>query len=189
LQEDALVFGVNSKTDDLPVCLGCSIQLHQRVACPNCKWPMCGRKECMGEGSHHALGECAVLKASHAADDTTSTEEVYISITVLRCLSLRVRDPVKWEKLMNGKVCGFGPRVKLMETTWNRYDVVELVNRWLQKDSVSPELIKKICLTSFFNSYELGSFQKKGKEDMFVSNLHFDYKLFIANFLIHFLTF
>lgn len=100
LKESPCVIGV-LKDEGPPVCLGCSRDLMGQafVKCPQCKWPMCGSKECWEPGSPHALGECDILKKAGVGGNYTKwvPSVVYDTIVILRCISLvrRPRDTLK----------------------------------------------------------------------------------------------
>lgn len=158
MQEDALL--VTPKLVDGPaLCLGCCRNLNGLgVECSNCKWPMCGRQECYGVGSHHALGECSLLKK--AGGRVTGNfgqqgiKEIYQTIMVLRCLSLRERDPAKFEKLMQLKYDKYSFRLKTLESVVSA-TVVKLIREWMPDAAVPSELIVTICCIVEENDFKL----------------------------------
>jgi len=145
---------------------------------------MCGKKECWEEGSQHALGECSLLK--EAGNRVTGNHRlradkgVYQSILVLRCISLRDRDPTKWEKLTEVKYCG-APRVLQSIGSRDRTAVVELLNQWLPDRAIPQELINKICGTFAISSFKLPAMDEKQSENLWVSQLCLIYSLQFLN--------
>jgi len=158
LQEEALL--VTPKLADGPaLCLGCCSDLNGLgVECPNCKWPMCGRQDCYGDGSHHALGECSLLKKAGSRVTGNFAQEgikeIYQTIMVLRCLSLRERDPAKFEKLMQLKYDKYSLSLKTLESVVSA-TVVRLIREWIPDAAVSSELIVAICCIVEENDFEL----------------------------------
>ncbi len=159
--------------DGPPVCLGCCRSLEGHgVNCPNCSWPMCGRKECWDDGSQHELGECALLEGAgnrvigkHAL---SASPEVYYCILVLRCLSFLKRDPAKWEKLMNMKDFSSSGR----KPSSNRASIIKIVNQWLPEAAVPEDWIIKICnAIDFGYSFELSETVGMECEGLRVSHL------------------
>ncbi len=139
------------------ICVGCCRDLMgPGVRCPNCKWPICGRKMCWEEGSHHGIGECSFLK--EIGDRVTeplsswSTKRVYHGIFILRCLSLRKRDPIKWKKLLELKYDG--SRHPELFSEEDKTAVVKLISQWLPNVS-EKELIIKLCGLFLVNSFKL----------------------------------
>ena len=132
-------------------CVGCNQILKQTetVNCPQCKWPMCGKQQCWVDGSLHALGECTLLKAA-GHSRWAPKDVVYRSVWILRCLSLKEKEPAKWEKL-----------VKITKSLGSTLigddfkDVVKFVNRWLPDTAFPKELMKKICSLFLLNSFDL----------------------------------
>ena len=102
MKEDPLVVG--PKQSEELVCVGCCRPLDgQGVGCPQCNWPMCGRSDCWGKGSHHALGECALLKAAGGSlaqnySLCSTIKGVNLAIMILRYLSHEKKDPAKYGK-------------------------------------------------------------------------------------------
>jgi len=155
---------IGSMDDEGPaVCVGCCKDLEGKaVKCPQCHWPMCGREVCWGGGSQHSLGECELLKkaggrvtGNHAL---WADSGVYEGIMVLRCLSLRERDPFKWGKLMELKHSGSSRR-RLQSNSKGVLEgaevdtVVDVVTQWVP--DVSKETITKLCGIFLANSFEL----------------------------------
>ena len=107
---------------------------------------MCGRPECSGEGSKHALGECSKLKIAGRSlahyVDFLSCSEAYICIMILRCLSLKERDPVKFQNMIEFEMVG-SKQLKGLENP-NRVNIVmKLLNKW--SIDVPKELIANLC--------------------------------------------
>jgi len=117
---------------------------------------MCGKKECWQEGSAHALGECDLLKEARPANylDLWEPANVYNSITVLRVLSLRERDPAKWKEIMNLKHGMSTSNLSAFESL-TRLTVVPLVNQWFLKVAVPEEWIINIMNALTLNSISL----------------------------------
>ncbi len=119
---------------------------------------MCGKQKCWADGSLHALGECAQLKV--AGDRVTASysrwttkEVIYRTIWILRCLTLKEKQPAKWDKLVKmTKLFHSGSSQQIGD---GFKDVVKLVNQWLPDTKIPTELIKKICLLLFVNKFEL----------------------------------
>ena len=143
------------------VCVGCCYELNGIVVpCPNCRWPMCGRKQCWAQGSQHALGECSLLKiAGTCVTENFAnriTKEVYPSIMYLRCLALKKRDPAKWSKLMDLKYCGRDDQLIKLQESLNRTEIIQLVKKWLPKDdTISIESVGKLCTAFAVNVFDL----------------------------------
>ena len=152
------------------ICLGCCCDLsgRQSVNCPQCEWPMCGQKQCWGEGSYHALGECSFLKAAGSRVTGNYSKwvakEVYPSILMLRCLALRQRDPIKWKKLLEFKFCSALSWKNEFESMVNLNNAIKLVNRWIPETINIQEILHKLCTLFFINSFKL-----PGTEGLFVS--------------------
>ena len=119
---------------------------------------MCGRKECWSVGSHHEMGECSLLKKAGRRVNGNfalkGNREIYQSIMVLRCLSLRERDPSKFEKLMQLKYDEFSFRNKTLESVVSA-TVVNLIKEWMPDAVVPPELIVNLCCIVEENHYKL----------------------------------
>ena len=134
---------------------------------------MCG-SECWREESCHTLGECSlILKYSPGCVTNNyareSTKEVYQSILVLRCLSLRHRDASKWEKFMQLKYDESSDRQKSFESDV-KAKVVPLVHQWLPNAALPEEMIIKICSIFEVHSFKLPSRNRgDGTEGFFVS--------------------
>jgi len=118
---------------------------------------MCGNQECWKDGSLHALGECGYLKVAKdlETDDYSDwiPDKVYRSIWILRCLSLKKKEPSKFDKLLKVMEQSLSSSTKKMD---DFKDVEKLMNRWFPADAgISKELVYKIC--SFFSlfSFEL----------------------------------
>ncbi len=165
------------KNEGPAICVGCCRDLDGRaVNCPNCKWPMCGQKKCWGEGSHHELGECSLLKAagSLVTGDYSkwATEEIYPTLLILRCLSLRQRNPTKWKKLLEFKFVS-SPYVKqkydeFMSKQEFNCDMANLVYRWVPDSSgIIQETLAKLFFLFSQNSFEI-----KEDDGLFVSTFH-----------------
>jgi len=142
------------KPEDKKVCLGCYEKVAGRgVDCPGCKWPMCGKKVCWEEGFKHALGECALLKGARERLPANYLNlwdpgHVYQSLTVLRFLSLRERDPSKWRELMSLKLGISSMKLNGMNLIAQTF-IVPIVNKYLLNDPVPEEwIIKLITLLS-----------------------------------------
>jgi len=145
------------------VCVECCRQLTEpAVGCPQCNWPMCGQPECWGDKSQHTLGECSQFKkagqslAQHfsSLSNADMNPHVFVSIMILRCLSLRERDPVKFEQLMelSQTHCSI-KALNCMHSCCSHKAavVIKLVNKWFENDPVSEELIIK--LLSIYTHY------------------------------------
>ena len=122
---------------------------------------MCGKQKCWGEGSLHALGECALLKA--AGDRVTTSysrwtpkEVIYRSIWVLRCLSLKEKEPAKWDKLVK-MTKSLHSAASAQQIDGGFKDVVKLVNQWIPDTNIPKGLIKKICILFLANRFDLFS--------------------------------
>jgi len=166
------------------ICIGCcsSLGVNQGAkACPKCNWPMCGGAACWGEGSAHSIGECDLLKEAGSrvtvGDPRSGSVDVYYAIMVLRCLSLRQRDPKKWKKLLKFRDCK-----AVIEL--NRFGkVAQLVKRWISGSSiiiaVSQETITKLCRIYFVNSLFLEPIPGRISEGFCVSyKIKYNYPLF-----------
>lgn len=106
---------------------------------------MCGRPECSGEGSQHALGECSKLKTARrslAIHVASLSSETYICIMILRCLSLKERDPVKFQKMIEFEMFG-SKQLKGLENPIRVNIVMKLLNQW--SIDVPKELIINLC--------------------------------------------
>ena len=160
------MIGTNLREPKEKVCLGCYKKLDgQGVVCPGCNWPMCGKQRCWGKESDHALGECSLLKGFQeriqSKDlDLLELPDLYMSITVLRVLALRNRDPVKWEKLMKIKHCVSSLRLSELKSGI-QVKIVKLVNDSLLAVAVPEEWIFKIYLAFALNCFELTESQVK----------------------------
>jgi len=150
LQEDPLMVCPEEKHGPV-VCLGCchDTMLDGGVRCPNCDWRMCGKPECSGPGSQHALGECHLRKSAvrllprnYFRMSTTATN--HGCFMVLRCLAMKEREPAKWDKLMNLKYCGPPERLEKQEGM-DRSRVVQLVRDYMPSIVVPEDWIYKIC--------------------------------------------
>ena len=135
-------------------CVGCNQILKQTetVNCPQCKWPMCGKQKCWEDGSLHAIGECALLKAA-GRSRWAPKDVVYGCVWILRCLSLKEKEPAKWKKLVKmAKSLGstssphIGDDFKV---------AVKFLNQWLPNVEFPKELMKKICSLFLLNSFDL----------------------------------
>jgi len=145
------------------ICVGCNqnLQESEAVNCPQCNWPMCGKQKCWADGSIHALGECGLLKA--AGDRVTASysrwtpkEVVYRSIWILRCLSLKEKQPAKWDKLVKmTKSLHSAASSQQIGDGFNFKDVVKLVNQWLPDTKIPTEYIKKICSLLCVSKFEM----------------------------------
>ena len=126
----------------------------EEVSCPNCPWPtMCGDEDCWKEGSPHAMGECSLFKevgTKLTLDKLKLLKPIVLQLTisVLRCIALRERDPLKWEKLMKMEV-NFGAHSYWKQNPKHdhREAVVSLVNEWMKgaKTPITKGLIVKLC--------------------------------------------
>jgi len=119
---------------------------------------MCG-KECWEEGSDHAKGECSLLKGSRDRIPANFMNRwtptyVYRSISIIRCLALRERDPAKWEELMKLKN-GLSSFKLNMFTTLSRSNVVPIINQWLLSSPVPEEWIFNLNVALSFNTFNL----------------------------------
>jgi len=180
LQEVPLVLAFD-EIDDVAalLCVGCCSTLNGDLAgamrCPECNWPMCGQNKCWAEGSAHSLGECVLLKAAGCRvtiDDITnhqsSLNNVYYAIMTLRCLSLLLRDPQEWEKLMglgkDSKLFGKSS-IELEEAgvrgTVDVDAVLELLKRWIpfSANTASKETVGKLCRLFFDHGVTIRGFQ------------------------------
>jgi len=118
---------------------------------------MCGKKECWEEGSDHAKGECSLLKGARDRIPTNfmdlwSPSHIYQSISIIRCLPLRERDPVKWEELMKMKNCVSTTKLNAFKSIL-RLDVLPIINQWLLAFPVSEEWIFNINIALSFNTF------------------------------------
>jgi len=168
LKEEPLVVFMKESGGPATICVGCCCDLNgQAINCPLCNWPMCGQKKCWGEGSHHGLGECSLLKAAGAllTDDYSKwgTKEIYQTILILRCLALRQRDPTKWKKLLEFKFVGDPSWKEKCEFTTNS-DMVKRVNRWVSDSASIQETIANLG-----NFFSLNSFEIIEDKGLFVS--------------------
>jgi len=142
---------------------------------------MCGRTECCSEGSHHALGECALLSAAGrkvtSSIALSANNGVYQSIMVLRCLSLRERDPAKWEELMELEFHSAARRQNGLEDV-DKATVVKLIHQWLP--DVPEDLILQLCGVLLVNSFELPAMNDKQSQGSQVNTyfkMHFFFLL------------
>lgn len=139
---------------------------------------MCGQKKCWQEGSHHALGECSLLKAADPSVLTGNfatqvTKEVHPSIMYLRYLGLKKRDPAKWKKLMNLKHCGRDQQLKQEELMGLIAGILQLVKEWVPNDdSVSPESIIKLFTATYCNAIYLPAIANVHNLGLYVSFLY-----------------
>jgi len=148
LQEQPLILGPKPRNqEDKKVCLGCHKKVTGRgVNCPGCKWPMCGKKVCWEEGrSEHSLGECALLKGARERlpanyQNLWEPKYFYQGITVLRFLSLKEKDPSKWQELMSLKRCASSLKLNALERR-TREKIVPIVNQYLLEIAVPEEWI------------------------------------------------
>lgn len=119
---------------------------------------MCGEMSCWAEGSPHALGECALLKAARSRitvkDAQSASNEIYYSIVVLRCLALRDRDMDKWKKLIMLKDCKSAAKKNGLKGV-DVDAVVKIVKRWIPSSVVSEEIVAKLCRIFYINSLSL----------------------------------
>lgn len=113
---------------------------------------MCGKSECCGEGSDHALGECALLSAAGRRVGSLPVNGVHQSVMVLRCLALRDREPAQWEELMQLEYHGPERRKNGLEDM-DKATVVKLVRQWLPE--VPEDWILQLCGVLMVNSFEL----------------------------------
>ena len=98
MEDFPLTFGPMVSSAVKPLCLGCyrPLEGRGRVECEDCGWPLCS-EEC-GERSAHRDFECRLFREkqfrldSHSLD-YSGTEAAYNSISPLRALILRDRDP------------------------------------------------------------------------------------------------
>ena len=142
-------------------CLGCSAKLvGQEVGCPQCTFPMCGRPQCWGEGSRHALGECGFLKAAGRKLTQTLALSVdkglYESIVVLRCLGLRQRNVQQFGRLLELKFY-FGPTTRVLKQLENEETTaafVKLVNQIMKEKTLPEEWIQQ-----FWGVFKVVSFR------------------------------
>ncbi|XP_005177231.2 SET domain-containing protein SmydA-8 [Musca domestica] len=104
LRESPLIYG--PKVACSPLCLGCHRTLPTPVGnnyykCSKCGWPMCGT-DC--ELSEHHVNECQLMESRkfRAKIDysvqTGRKESAYCVILPLRCLLLKTRKPLDFEK-------------------------------------------------------------------------------------------
>jgi len=120
---------------------------------------MCGQKECWEEGSDHAKGECSLLKGARERIPANfmnlwNPSHIYQSISIIRCLALKQRDPVKWEELMKLKN-GLSSFKLNMFKTLSRSNVVPIINQWLLASPVPEEWIFKLNIALTFNTFPL----------------------------------
>jgi len=161
LQENPFMMGPKLRNkEDIRVCLGCYKKLGGQggrgVDCPSCRWQMCGKKECWEEGSDHANGECSLLKGARERIPANflnvwKPHHVYHSISIIRCLALRERDPVKWEELMKMKNCLSSNKLSVCKSTF-RLNVVPIINQWLLASPVPEEWIFNVDIAISFKS-------------------------------------
>ena len=126
---------------------------------------MCGKKKCWEEGSEHALGECALLKGYRQRISSSHLSlwdpiVIYSSITVLRFLSLKERDPSKWAELMKLKRCISSLKLNALETSFGN-GIVPVVNQWFLEVAVPNEWIISILTALTVNTFELSDFKVK----------------------------
>ena len=160
--EKPLVIG--PKHNSGQVCLGCYCDLDagRAVPCPQCNWPMCGRSDCCGEGSHHAVAECALLSATGRRNwGNLTVNGVNQSVMVLRCLALRNREPAKWEELMQLEYHGPERQQSGLEDV-DRATVVKLVRQWLPDEP--EDKILQLCGILLVNSFELPVMSSSAKQ-------------------------
>ena len=162
LQEQPFMMGPTPRNQkDIRVCLGCYMKLGGRggrgVDCPRCRWPMCGKKECWQEGSDHANGECSLLKGARERIPANfmnlwSPCHIYQSISIIRCLGLKERDPVKWKELMKLKNGLSSYKLSAFKSIL-RLGVVPIINQWLLAAPVPEEWIFNVDIALSFNTF------------------------------------
>lgn len=153
------------------VCVGCCCRLDENtVGCPKCNWPMCGSSNCWQQGSQHAQGECVWLKEDRfiAHSSHFSPKEFYLTIMVLRCLSLRDRDPLKWEKFMALRKSGSPGGLKGLDKK-EQSVVLKLINQWVPETVFLKEWIINICAVFLFNNFSLPEISDHQCEGLCVS--------------------
>ncbi len=117
---------------------------------------MCGSSNCWQPGSQHALGECVWLKGARITGHSSqfASKDIYLAIMVLRCLSLRDRDPFKYEKLLALRKSGSPGGLKGLEKT-EQAAVLKLINQWVPDTVYLKEWIVNICAVFIFNNFSL----------------------------------
>ncbi|XP_069699805.1 SET domain-containing protein SmydA-8-like isoform X2 [Periplaneta americana] len=105
IKEEPIAIG--PKVVSLPICLGCSRRIRvcedkEVYYCSGCSWPLCG-PQCETHPVH--VPECNLMKergfrATIKLQGEGKKEAAYCSITPLRCLLLKKRDPSKYERLL-----------------------------------------------------------------------------------------
>ncbi len=107
----------------------------------------------VGTRGLHTMGECSLFKEAETKLTLDKLKllkliVLQLTISVLRCIALRERDPLKWEKLMKMEV-NFGAHSYWKQNPKHdhREAVVSLVNEWMEgaKTPITKDLIVKLC--------------------------------------------
>jgi len=134
---------------------------------------MCGKGNCWSKGSHHELGECALLKAA-GGSLAHNFKGVNLSIMVLRYLSLKKKDPTKYGKFADLQFETVGKTAKTAKTMeiFDRAAVVEMVKRFSREVSATEEWILGLCGMFLVEGIDLPSFIDERSDGLRVNFLY-----------------